>query len=359
MSRTKAPVCVRASHRQAENAEKSCRNVLSTYTAGLGVDNWLSFTDHQTSNTYYYITDHLGTVHAVTDSSGTVVESYRYSPYGKVLAIFDENGNTILKTKIGNRILFQGREYDWDTGFYYLRARWYDPDTCRWLSKDPIGINGGLNQYVFCGNNPVMFVDPLGLCEDDGWMPDWLSDAGWNASHAARGLLMSPWNMLKGMYGGVQGIGGYIGSMTGDPSGTWGSTVDGIKGLPSTVPSALFDLMGDPYAIGSTVGEFGIGIGAAKILSASKGIKAGGYADDLQPTLQRIKVGKSFPHRNDGSIFKNREGLLPHKKSGYYREYVHPTPGVKGPGAQRIIKGSKGEVYYTPDHYKSFINIKK
>jgi len=48
----------------------------------------------------------VGTVHAVTDSSGTVVESYRYSPYGKVLDVFDENGNTILKTKIGNRILF-------------------------------------------------------------------------------------------------------------------------------------------------------------------------------------------------------------------------------------------------------------
>ncbi len=140
-------------------------NLIRTYTAGPGIDNWLSFTDHQTSNTYYYITDHLGNVHAVTDDSGNVVESYRYSPYGKVLAIFDENGNTISKTQIGNRILFQGREYDWDTGFYYFRARWYDPDTGRWLSKDPIGINGGLNQYVFCGNNPVMFRDPLGLCE--------------------------------------------------------------------------------------------------------------------------------------------------------------------------------------------------
>jgi len=144
-------------------------DVLKTYTAGPGIDNWLSFTDHQTSNTYYYITDHVGTVHAVTDSSGTVVESYRYSPYGKVLDVFDENGNTISESAIGNRILFQGREYDYDTGFYYFRARWLDPDTGRWLSKDPIGINGGFNQYVFCGNNPVMLVDPLGLCEDDGY----------------------------------------------------------------------------------------------------------------------------------------------------------------------------------------------
>ncbi|MCK4565152.1 MAG: RHS repeat-associated core domain-containing protein, partial [Verrucomicrobia bacterium] len=42
-------------------------------------------------------------------------------------------------------------------------ARWYNPETGRWLSKDPIGISGGLNQYVFVENNPVNFVDPEGL----------------------------------------------------------------------------------------------------------------------------------------------------------------------------------------------------
>ena len=41
--------------------------------------------------------------------------------------------------------------------------RWYEPITGRWLSNDPIGISGGLNQYVFCGNNPINFVDPSGL----------------------------------------------------------------------------------------------------------------------------------------------------------------------------------------------------
>lgn len=85
-----------------------------------------------------------------------------------MLAIFDENDNILSESAIGNRILFQGREYDWDTGFYYFRARWYDPDTGRWLSKDPIGISGGLNQYVFCGNNPVNRIDPSGL--------DWLDN---------------------------------------------------------------------------------------------------------------------------------------------------------------------------------------
>jgi len=57
----------------------------------------------------------------------------------------------------------QGREYDWATGLYHFRARWYDPVTGRWLSKDPIGLSGGLNQYAFCGNDPVNNLDPSGL----------------------------------------------------------------------------------------------------------------------------------------------------------------------------------------------------
>ncbi|MEA1030553.1 filamentous hemagglutinin N-terminal domain-containing protein [Pseudomonas sp. N-137] len=80
---------------------------------------------------------------------------------------------------------------------------------------------------------------------------------------------------------------------------------------------------------------------------------------DLGPTLDRIKSGGSFPHRNDGSIFQNRAGDLPQKSAGYYTEYVHPTPGVSGPGPQRIVVGKSGEMFYTADHYKTFIPINK
>jgi uncharacterized Zn-binding protein involved in type VI secretion len=78
----------------------------------------------------------------------------------------------------------------------------------------------------------------------------------------------------------------------------------------------------------------------------------------LKPTFERINAGQKFPHRNDGAVFKNREGKLPSQPAGYYREYVHPTPGAKGPGAQRIVIGQGGEAYYTPDHYKSFTRVK-
>ncbi len=93
------------------------------------------------------------------------MESYEYSAYGEILDVKDGSGNSIAnqQSAIGNRYCFQGREYDSTTGLYYFRARWYDSNTGRWLSKDPIGINGGLNQYEFCASNPVMFVDPMGL----------------------------------------------------------------------------------------------------------------------------------------------------------------------------------------------------
>lgn len=62
----------------------------------------------------------------------------------------------------GNPFYFQGRVCDKETELYHFRPRWYDPETGRWLSPDPIGISGGVNLYLFCNNNPVNFVDPKG-----------------------------------------------------------------------------------------------------------------------------------------------------------------------------------------------------
>ncbi len=140
-------------------------SLLRTYIWGNGIDNLLCFTDHTTSNTYYAVKDHQNTVLALADEAGTLVESYEYSAYGEVLDVKDASGNSIenRQSSIGNRYTFQGREIDWTTGLIYFRARWYDPSSGRWISKDPIGISGGLNLYEFCGSNPVNFIDPGGL----------------------------------------------------------------------------------------------------------------------------------------------------------------------------------------------------
>ncbi|NQT94450.1 MAG: hypothetical protein HQ559_16965 [Lentisphaerae bacterium] len=137
--------------------------LLKSYTHGPGIDNILAMTVYEGENadTYYYLRDHLGSVIAITDSGGSMVEQYRYDAWGRV-SVFDANGDPIAMSAMGNRYLWQGREYSWNTGLYYFRARWYDPITARWLSKDPIGISGGLNQYTFCGNNPVNYIDKTG-----------------------------------------------------------------------------------------------------------------------------------------------------------------------------------------------------
>ena len=139
--------------------------VLRSYTYGPGVDRLLAMTAHGSGSAqthYYYITDHLGTVHAITDASGAVVESYDYDAWGNV-RVFNAAGTQIPASGIGNRFTFQGREMSWATGLINFRARWYDPVTGRWLSNDPIGISGGLNQYVACGNSPLWLRDPHGL----------------------------------------------------------------------------------------------------------------------------------------------------------------------------------------------------
>jgi ribonuclease T1 len=83
-----------------------------------------------------------------------------------------------------------------------------------------------------------------------------------------------------------------------------------------------------------------------------------------QQVLRQIENGESFRHSKDGSVFGNRERVLPRQTRGYYREYTVPTPGVKHRGARRIVCG--GEIvrrpdacYYTEDHYTSFMLIVK
>lgn len=76
-------------------------------------------------------------------------------------------------------------------------------------------------------------------------------------------------------------------------------------------------------------------------------------------TLALIKRGGPFPYQRDGIVFRNREGRLPSRQSGYYREYTVPTPGAQDRGARRIIAGADSEFFYTEDHYRSFRRIRE
>ena len=78
-------------------------------------------------------------------------------------------------------------------------------------------------------------------------------------------------------------------------------------------------------------------------------------------TLDLIHSGGPFPYDQDGTVFSNREGILPSESSGYYHEYTVKTPGSPDRGARRLIGGgamtSPEHVYYTDDHYASFCEV--
>ncbi|MGH3772646.1 MAG: ribonuclease domain-containing protein [Pseudonocardiaceae bacterium] len=70
-----------------------------------------------------------------------------------------------------------------------------------------------------------------------------------------------------------------------------------------------------------------------------------------------IQHGGPFPYRQDGVVFGNRERRLPPRQSGFYREYIVPTPGEHDRGSRRLITGGAAELYYTGDHYVSFVTV--
>lgn len=119
-------------------------------------------------NELYYTQNTHGDVIKITDMFGMTIKDYKYSPYGKEETFrFDSSTNNpwILQwkaetTKIHNPFRYAGEYFDEETGFIYLRNRYYDTESSRFVSEDP--IRDGLNWYAYCGGNPITFVDPNG-----------------------------------------------------------------------------------------------------------------------------------------------------------------------------------------------------
>jgi RHS repeat-associated protein len=104
-------------------------------------------------STYYYQTNAHGDVVSLTDSTGAVVNSYSYDPWGVVLT---------ARETVPNPFRYGGYYYDSTTGLYYLWHRYYDPSTTRFLTLDPARLLTG-DRYSYCGQNPLAQVDPSGL----------------------------------------------------------------------------------------------------------------------------------------------------------------------------------------------------
>jgi len=136
--------------------------LLARYTHAPGVDQPLAMERDGDSDElfaanerFYYLQDGGNSVTDLTDQFGAVVRAYVYDSFG---GIAQEMGVLV------NPYTYTGREFDGESGLYFYRARYYHPESGRFLSEDPIGFQGsGVNFYAYVGNNPINFTDPSGL----------------------------------------------------------------------------------------------------------------------------------------------------------------------------------------------------
>ena len=174
------------------------------YLHGPGFDEPLARID-QSGGAAYYHADGLGSIVAMTDQAGNVVQTRQYDAWGNPEQGAGQPGYA-----------FTGREWDPETGLYYYRARYYDPKIGRFVSEDPIRFWGALNFFAYVNNNPVVRIDPSGLV---GFGP-----IGGGGGTVGAGSLAAAFNVSLGaglFLGGKSGwnVGSFLsgGSMIGGP----------------------------------------------------------------------------------------------------------------------------------------------
>ncbi len=180
---------------------------------------------------YFYRKDAQGNIIAILDSNGKVVVKYEYDAWGKHKVV-DANGIGVL-----NPFRYRGYYYDTETGLYYLQTRYYDPELGRFISQDsleyadPETING-LNLYAYCGNNPVMSVDPSG-------------NAWWN------------WLII-----GIQAVAGIVACFVPGGQGLGVSLLVGatLGAVSQVVAPAVAQVIGGATSISNGIGAFSTGI---------------------------------------------------------------------------------------------------
>ena len=130
----------------------------------VGLDVPVSVYDVAVNKTYFYHADANKNITELTDNTGAVVAHYEYSPFGSLTV---QTGAYAAE----NPFRFSSESFDSEPGLVYCNYRYYDPQLGRWMSRDPIEENGGLNLYGMVENSLLTLWDELGYTEDQ-YVPD-------------------------------------------------------------------------------------------------------------------------------------------------------------------------------------------
>jgi RHS repeat-associated protein len=114
-------------------------------------------------NKYYYHSNNLYAVAALTDAAGTVIERYKYDPYGKATILAADGTTTRTASIVNNPFMYDGYYHDAETGLEFVNARYYSSDLGRFIARDPIGYEGGIDLYEYVKSAPSTGMDPYGL----------------------------------------------------------------------------------------------------------------------------------------------------------------------------------------------------
>jgi len=126
--------------------------VVARYSETTEVDEPLAML--RSAATSYYHADGLGSITSLSNTAGSLAQTYTFDSFGKTMA---SSGS------LTNPFQYTARELDAETNLYYYRARYYDPNVGRFLSEDPLAFNAGLNFYNYVSANPTNLADPFGL----------------------------------------------------------------------------------------------------------------------------------------------------------------------------------------------------
>jgi len=217
----------------------------------------ISMTNSSGGQTYYQY-DGLGSVRSLSDSSGNSAATYSYDAFG----------NTGVTTgSVDNDFLFTGEQMDAETGLIYLRARYYDPETGRFISRDPAT---SISRYTYGYNNPVRFTDPSGRGPEI-LLPGAIG-AGVNEGfylgvevgtlHHQYSEVTAIGRGVGGFIGGESWIGGPVGAVIGGGAGYYMDIQTqeylSSRGYPGTPESFSWEKMGISMAsagIGNRIGQ--------------------------------------------------------------------------------------------------------